>query len=536
MVGVDFWRNIESFPACRREALFRDRIVDCYAPRAENCAELLADSVKLKGHEEAVVCGGVRLTYSKLDGLSSAAAAALETRGIRPGDRVACLMRNSAEYVIYLFGVLKLGAVVVPLNIKESKSGIAHVLDDAAAKCAICHPELEDKISAASNKEQSFFIVLATGPDEIEAAGGEKRGPESSVEIDSEDTAFLMYTSGTTGAPKGAVITHINAVHSVINFTTAMRLGPADRSVVAVPMSHITGLVALVLSIIGASGLLVIMDDFKAADFLRLAREEMMTHTLVVPAMLSLVLLSERFKPQELSAWRVCGYGGSLMPEDVLQEVAERLPNVNLFNCYGATETTSPAAIMPAAYSRERPRQVGIPLPCARIMIADDEGREVERGTLGEIWISGPMVVRGYWNRPDANNSEFIGSYWKSGDVGFMDDAGFLSIVDRLKDVINRGGYKIYASEVEAVLRTHLAVIDCAVVSSSCTVLGERVAAFVVGSGDLDPAELKSLCAKQLAEYKVPENIVMWQELPRNANGKILKRQLREVANESFSR
>ena len=207
-----------------------------------------------------------------------------------------------------------------------------------------------------------------------------------------------------------------------------------------------------------------------------------------------------------------------------------RLPGLALINAYGATETTSPATLLPADRAALRPDSVGLPLPCAEILVVDAEGRELPPGEAGELWIRGPMVVPGYWDNPDATRASFVAGYWRSGDVGSIDAEGYVRVFDRIKDMINRGGYKIFSVEVENVLATCPGVLESAIVGKPCPVLGERVHAFV---SRLDPAltaeALRAHCASRLADYKVPESFTLLDEpLPRNANGKLLKRALRE--------
>jgi acyl-CoA synthetase (AMP-forming)/AMP-acid ligase II len=309
-----------------------------------------------------------------------------------------------------------------------------------------------------------------------------------------------------------------------------MGLGPGDCSIAAVPLSHVTGLVALITTLVRAAGKLVIMRAFKAADFLALAERERMTHTLMVPAMYNLCLLQPDFAQRDLAAWRIGAYGGAAMPVATIEALARKNPALTLMNCYGSTETTSPATLMPPGQTARHNDTVGTALACAELRVMDDEGREVPRGTLGEIWIHGPMVVAGYWNNAAATAENFTAGFWHSGDIGSMDEAGYVKVVDRKKDMINRGGYKIYTLEVENALYEHPAVQECAVVAKPCPVLGERVHAFVMlkapGTGE---TALREFCASRLSDYKVPESFTLSTEpLPRNANGKLVKRALRE--------
>ncbi|MFM7342356.1 MAG: class I adenylate-forming enzyme family protein, partial [Betaproteobacteria bacterium] len=279
-------------------------------------------------------------------------------------------------------------------------------------------------------------------------------------------------------------------------------------------------------------GKMVILPAFKAAEYLRIATAERITHSLMVPAMYKLCLLDPGLRSQDLSAWRIGAYGGAPMPVATITELADKLPQLELMNCYGATETTSPATVMPIGRTRTHSDTVGQALHCVDLRVMDDEGREVAPGVLGEIWIKGPMVVRGYWDNPQATAEQITGGYWHSGDLGTIDTQGYVRVLDRNKDMINRVGFKIYTIEVENALYAHPAVQECAVVAKPCPVLGERVHAFVSlrpGHATDGAQALQAHCATLLADYKVPESFTLQtQPLPRNANGKLIKRQMRE--------
>jgi O-succinylbenzoic acid--CoA ligase len=340
----------------------------------------------------------------------------------------------------------------------------------------------------------------------------------------------ILYTSGTTGRPKGAMLTHLNIVHSTMHFEACMRLTCADRSALAVPASHVTGIVAIIATMLRVGGAVVMMREFKAAAYVAEAARERVSQTILVPAMYNLILLQPDFDRHDLSAWRVGGYGGAPMPVATIDALAHKLPNLVLTNAYGATETTSPATVMPVGATRAHADTVGVTVPCGEIVVVDDNGVEVPRGATGELWIGGPMVVKGYWDNPDATAREFTAGYWHSGDLGSIDAGGFVRVFDRKKDMLNRGGYKIYSVEVENVLMGYPGMVEAAVVGKPCPVLGERVHAFVHAPGTaVDSAALAAYCAARLADYKVPESFTFADApLPRNANGKMMKRLLRD--------
>jgi acyl-CoA synthetase (AMP-forming)/AMP-acid ligase II len=312
-----------------------------------------------------------------------------------------------------------------------------------------------------------------------------------------------------------------------------MGLCAEDRSVVAVPMSQVTALTAGIVAMLRAAGCLVIAPPFKAEAFIRLASAERMTQTVMVPAQYNLILMSPALGAADLSTWRVGGYGGAPMPEAAIRELGRRLPSLRLMNAYGSTETTGPVVLMPPAESLESRVQVGRAVPVADIRVVDDAGRDVAPGVSGEILLRAPNTVAGYWRNSEATAESFIDGYWRSGDIGMLDPDGYLTLLDRKKDMINRGGFKIYSVEVENVLASHPAVAEAAVIAKPCPVLGERVHAVVVprpGTTTPEPADLRSRCAAALADYKVPESFTFRADpLPRNAGGKVLKRALRDA-------
>ena len=485
----------------RTERHFGDRMVRCFADRPATVPEVFARACAARPDAEALVCGETRLTYRQLAQRAARVAAGLAARGVKAGDRVGLLLGNRVEFATTLLGILRVGAIAVPIGTRLRKPEIDYILRQSGAEVLV---------------------------DESNLIEGEGEAPPV-PSMGEEDTAIILYTSGTTGHPKGAMLTHFNIVHSLLHFQHCFELGPQDRAALAVPASHVTGVVAILLTIWNAQGCAVVMPEFKARDYLELAARERVTYTILVPAMYNLCLLQQDFERFDLSRWRVGGYGGAPMPEATIAALEEKLPRLGLHNAYGSTETTSPSTIMPAERTAERPDSVGWTVPCGEIIVVDPQGRPVPPGEPGELWIRGPMVVPGYWDNPEASAESFTDGYWRSGDLGSIDVQGFVRVFDRLKDMINRGGYKVYSVEVENVLSHHPAVLESAVVARPCPVLGERVHAFVCLKQPASQEELKRYCAERLADYKVPENFTLLGEpLPRNANGKLLKRTLRD--------
>jgi long-chain acyl-CoA synthetase len=529
---VDSWFDRSVVPPTRYELHYDGtRMLRCFADRPGSVHAMLVNAVGRRPKGVALICGEESVTYAELDDLVGRVAGGLLALGVGKGDRVAMVIGNSIEFVIVMFAIARLGAVSVPLNIRHQLAENRHIIEDCEAKIIVHEHDLSDKVPTADSLP-SLQRAIAVRRDAETAPLGEllHAAPVTlPVEVDEEETATILYTSGTTGRPKGAMLTHFSTIHSVIHYKWVMELSEEDRCLLAVPMSHVTGVIALIDTMIHCAGTLVIMPAFKAPDFIDLAACHRVTYSLIVPAMFNLCLLASNFDTADLTSWRVSGYGGAIMPEVTLERIAEKLPRLKLINCYGSTETTSPAVFMPPDQAVARKEYVGLTVPCGHIAVMDAEGVEVPYGTPGEVYIGGAMVVPGYFNNTEATEREFKAGYWKSGDLGIMDNHGYLRIIDRIKDVINRGGYKIFASEVENILLDHPAVVEAAVVAKPCPVLGERVHAFVVLRHAIEDQELTHFCANLLSDYKVPEAFHRLDgTLPRNANGKVLKRDLRK--------
>ncbi len=523
------WEDHVSLPAMREEEHFGRRL-RCFVERPPSFYAMLSRSASLAPDSEAVSCEGRRWTYGQLADEVDRLAAGFAAEGLRQGERVVMFLSNRPEFVSVLFALQKLGVIAVPVGVREQGPGLAWIISQCGAAGIVYDDALEDRIPDASTAPCLRVRQPAGGLHELARGIGSSGPGVPMARVSEDDCACILYTSGTTGNPKGAMLTHFNIAHSVVHYEVALKLTHADRAALAVPASHVTGLIALIAAMVHVGGTLVIVPEFKAPAFVQLAADERITYSLMVPAMYQLCLLQPSFTQRDLSAWRVGGYGGAPMPVPTVQALAQAVPGLTLVNCYGSTETTSPATIMPLGQSAIHHDAVGIAVPCADIRVMDDNGNEVAAGESGELWIGGAMVVPGYWDNPDATAKGFADGCWRSGDLGSVDAQGLVRILDRIKDMINRGGYKIYSVEVENALMSVPGVIEAAVVGHPCPVLGERVHAYLyapLASADADA--VRTHCAQRLADYKVPEQVVFVDApLPRNANGKLLKRALRQ--------
>ena len=512
-----------------RAELHGDRVVFCYPQRAGDLAGRIARIAEEQRDAIAVVEGDERLSYADLFAQAGSLAAQLAKDGVAAGDRVAVMLNNSVDAVRAVVAILRLGAVLVAVSTRSRAPELDHVCRDSAPTAIIHGPEFSDVVAGAPAAPAARFDVSAAmWRDAIVRRDVLPPAPPAD-----EDALFaILYTSGTTGKPKGAMLTHLGAIHSCLHWRDAFGLGSQERTLVCVPWAHVSGLCGVVIPFLYLGGTLIMLPEFKRRAALELAARERITHALMVPAMYGLCLLEPDLADFDLKHWRIAAYGGAPMPEPTIARFAAAFPWLAMCNAYGATETTSPATIMPPGEGTARADSIGRVVTCGDIRVMDEQGCEVPPGADGELWIAGPMVSPGYWRNPEATASAFVGGYWRSGDIGSIDAEGYVRIADRKKDMIIRGGFKIYPAEVESVLAGLDGVVEAAVVGRADAMLGEAVVAFVtVEGGELTPQRVREWCAERLSDYKVPAEVFLSTEaLPRNANGKIQKAELRERA------
>jgi long-chain acyl-CoA synthetase len=409
-----------SIPPMRLEARFGDRLVPAFIARPASIWAMIAEAAARNPDGEAIICGERRLSWREAVAQSADIAAGFAKLGLVPGDRIAVLLGNRVEFVLTMFAAAHAGLVTVLLSVRQQKPEIAYVLTDCGAKILVHEAALEDRLPDARDVPELKHRV-AVDDDAARSPFASLRGNASlpaPAKVGEEDTAMILYTSGTTGKPKGAMLAHCNVVHSSVVFVSCLKLTEADRSIAAVPLGHVTGVVANITTMARCAGALIIMPEFKAAEYLKLAARERVTYTVMVPAMYNLCLLQPDFDNYDLSSWRIGGFGGAPMPIATIEKLAAKIPGLQLANCYGATETTSPSTMMPAEFVASHIDSVGLPCPGATIIAVDGEGREVPRGEIGEIWIHGGSVIKGYWNNPKATAENFTGGFWHSGDLG----------------------------------------------------------------------------------------------------------------------
>ncbi|MDB5817207.1 MAG: AMP-binding enzyme family protein [Rhizobacter sp.] len=508
------------------------RMLRCYADRPAHIAEALRASFARSADRIAVVDGSSSIDYRRFGQQAEALAANLSKLGVKQGERVAVMAPNGLPAILGVAAIALLGAVLVPIGTRLKRPEIDYIFRDSEPVAILFAAEFNAELPDAgpANNMRFAFESDAWRALSAPAPEGAARLPRS-TEIAEHDLFGILYTSGTTGQPKGAMLTHFNAVHSCLHWQDVHHLGGEECTALCIPWSHVAGLCGVVLPFLALGGTIVTVAEFKRREFLQLAQQQKITHALMVPAMYGLCLLEPDLGSFDLGAWRLGVFGSAPMPEPTIRRFAQTFPNLQMCNAYGATETTSPATIMPPGDGVAHSGSIGKVVPCGDIRVMDELGRELAPGGEGELWIGGPMVVSGYWRNAEANLSAFAGGYWKSGDIGAIDTEGYVRIADRKKDMINRGGFKVYPAEVENVLAGIEGVVEAAVVGRPDDVLGECVVAYLNVSLELDELTVRTYCIERMADYKVPAQVVISRSaLPRNANGKIQKAELRQSA------
>jgi acyl-CoA synthetase (AMP-forming)/AMP-acid ligase II len=442
----------------------------------------------------------------------------LHDQGIRSGDVVAAMLPNRVELATLLFAAWRVGAVLMPLNPALTAEEANYQLADSKSRLTV--------VDAASIAKIDRSVSLVASVDELSTLGAFNELPPAVAEPDS--LALLIYTSGTTGRPKGVMLDHANVSATTEMLIETLRLGPSDRALLILPLFHANGIIVSVVAPLAAGGSAHIAVRFDAQAFWMQIERTRPTYLSAVPSIYArLAALPDGVKP-DASSLRFVLCGAAPAPIDELRAF-ERRYRVPVLEGYGLSEGTVCSTLNPVDGQR-KPRTVGLPLPGQEVRIADGEGHFLPAGRTGEIVVRGPNVMRGYLGKPDDTARALQGGWLHTGDVGHFDEGGYLYLVDRVRDLIIRGGENIYPREIESVLHTHPAVLEAVVVGRPDTILGEEPVAFVAlrGGRTVEPEDLIEHCRKSLARFKVPRAIYIEASLPKNPMGKLVKGPLRE--------
>ncbi|WP_040800025.1 fatty-acid--CoA ligase FadD5 [Nocardia higoensis] len=480
---------------------------------------------------------GVDTTWKQLHERSEKFADALARRGVGFGDRVLILALNYPEYIEAVFGINALGAIAVPVNFRLTPPEVAYIVSDSGAKVIISDALLQPlaaAVRADAPALETHIVINGKSEDGVlgyDDAIAEEGEPHAPLDIPEDTPSLIMYTSGTTGSPKGAVLTHNNMNAQALTCIRAMELEPDSIAFCTSPLFHIAGLGSLApYFLLGAKTVLHPLGAFDATEFLDAVEAEQATTAFCVPAQWQIICADPTLKDRKL-ALKMLSWGAAPASDSVLRAMAEAFPNAQNVAVFGQTEMSPITCVLEGKDALRKLGSVGKPIPTIQVRIVDDEMNDVAPGEVGEIVYRGPTLMQGYWNKPEATADAFYGGWFHSGDLVRADEEGFIYVVDRKKDMIISGGENIYCAEVENVLFSHPKIREAAVIGRSHDKWGEVPVAIVAlnePEGELTLEELEPFLNENLARYKHPKDLVLVPELPRNAGGKVVKPQLRK--------
>ncbi len=479
----------------------------------------------------AIVFGQRRWSYAELDAAVDAVALRLRSRGLAMGDRVAALGRNSDAYAILFLACARAGLVHVPLNYNATGPELEYLVRQSGSAALFADPAYRDaaaRVAAEVGVERCGS--LRDGADEewdVLAWGSSGAGERFEAEVDDTDLVQLLYTSGTTSAPKGAMLTHRALIHHYLSCIVALDLREHDRPLHALPLYHSAQMHIFLVPYLAVGATSEIVEAPVVEDLLRRIEEDAIGSLFAPPTVWIGVTQSDAFRRRDLSALRKLFYGASIMPLPILERLREALPGVGFYNLFGQSEIGPLATVLRPEEHDVRPDSAGRPVLFVEVRVVDEELRDVAPGEIGEAVYRSPQLCLGYWDKPEETEAAFAGGWFHSGDLVRRDEEGYLWVVDRTKDVINTGGVVVASREVEDALFRHPAVADVAVIATPHERWIEAITAIVVPNGDVTAAELQDHARRQLAAHKVPKLVHFVDELPRNPSGKVLKRELR---------
>ncbi|MFJ9773227.1 fatty acyl-CoA synthetase [Kitasatospora sp. NPDC101157] len=502
-------------------------------PRAGTVDGLLRRSARRTPDRTALTFADRSWTYRQLDEAVSRAAGYLLGLGLRPGDRVAAYGRNSDAYAIAFLACARAGLVHVPVNYALTGGELSHLLAHSGSRAVLSDPALAPEVE----RVRAGLAVEHVLPLRDERSGllaAALAGPVPDVDAGVRDTDLvqLLYTSGTTSRPKGAKMPHRALVHAYLSGIHALDLGADDRPLICMPLYHSAALHVFLLPYLAVGASVLLLESPDVPELLRRIEEDRIGSLFLAPTVWVPLADHPDLDRRDLSSLRKAQYGASVMPVAVLDRLRERYPRVGFYNCFGQSEIGPLATVLRPEEHRERPASCGRPVLFVEARIVDRDGAEVPPGTPGEIVYRSPQLCLGYWDAPEETAEAFRGGWFHSGDLVVADEAGYLTVVDRIKDVINTGGVLVASREVEEAVHSHPAVAEVAVIGTPDDRWIEAVTAFVVLRSDAatpapTAAELIAHVRSRLAPYKVPKTVHFVPDLPRNQSGKLLKRDLR---------
>ncbi len=547
--GVDKWPS--DIVSDVRTELHHGAECLVYSHRPRTLSHMLSTAVERFPRKEILVVGETRVTYEDFQHLVIKLARELRDRyGVAKGDRVAILLVNGLQLAASLFAVTWLGGIAVLLNTKTRSQELEWFLADSGARLLILNPDWWPNVEPILSRTSVEHLIVTKEPVMPEKLEEQIRVPGAAIWEDlafsgvttdyfqpvpchEHDIAIMIYTSGTTGKPKGCMLSHWNLAHAVVSYERTLRVSSGDRTAIAVPMFHVTGLIAQFLLMVHVGATSIVLPVFDELELLERMEREQVTFFHAAPTVYIKMLRHPLRSRYRLESWRTAAAGGAATPQEVIKELHEWVPHLCFHTVYGLTETSSPATVMPSVDRSQpitRAGSSGLPVPCVEVKVVSN-GQEMGLDQAGELLIRGATVAEGYWNNPAATQSTFGDGWLRTGDVARIDRDGFVYILDRVKDMINRGGEKVYSIEVEDVLHAHPEIVEAAVVGIPDPIYGEAVKAFVVKvpGSELNAEDVRAWVKSRLAGFKVPSVVEFLDALPRNPNGKVMKHVLRSM-------
>lgn len=504
-----------------------------------NLALLLEQSARRDPGKTAVILDDYQLRYAELNGAANKLANALVALGVQPGDKVALMMPNTPHFPICYYGILKAGAVVVPLNVLFKHNEVQYHLEDSDAVALIVWegflPEAGPGFQRTGTCHNLIVVpavastaALPDGALNFNQLVADNSPVFDTVQTGPGDTAVILYTSGTTGRPKGAELSHFNMFfNAMVGVEKLLMIKHDEIGLATLPLFHSFGQTCVMNALFFAGGTMAMLPRFEPVKAMEIIQHVKVTYFAGVPTMYFYLLNHPEAGKYDLSSLRLCVSGGSAMPVEVMHAFNKK-HNVTILEGYGLSET-SPVASFNHLDRPTRPGSIGTPIWGVEMAVVDPEGKPVPTGELGEIVIRGHNVMKGYYKRPEATAEAIRHGWFYSGDLARQDEDGYFYIVDRVKDMVNRGGFNVYPREIEEVLYGHPAVAEAAVIGIPDPALGEEVKAVVAfkPGQSASEQELIDYCKERLAAYKYPRSVEIRESLPKTATGKILKRELK---------
>jgi long-chain acyl-CoA synthetase len=489
-----------------------------------NLARLLTDSARRDPSRVAIKLDHAQLTYGELDAASARLAGMLRERGLAPGDRVGIMLPNVPQFPVCYYGVLRAGGVVVPMNVLLKRREVAFYLGDSGARLLLAWEGFADEAQAGATEAGVDCVLVAPG--EFDALLAAAPPAPELHDADDHDTAVILYTSGTTGTPKGAELTNANLARNAAVAASLFAIGSDGVTLGALPLFHSFGQTCGMNATIGSGATLTMVPRFEPGKVLEVIQRDRVSIFQGVPTMYGALLHHPGRERYDTSTVAVCASGGASLPVELMRSF-EAAFGCKILEGYGLSET-SPVASFNHPDRERKPGSIGTPIEGVEMRVIDDDGAEVAPGEVGEIVIRGHNVMKGYWRRPEATAEAIRDGWFHSGDIGRVDEDGYFFIVDRKKELIIRGGYNVYPREIEEVLYEHPAVREAAVVGMPDDEWGEEVgAAVALKPGAAATAEqLQAFVKDQVAAYKYPRRVWLVDELPKGPTGKILKREI----------